>query len=416
VGHIKNGDFEQTSPGPGTGFALRWTHIVPVGSHVLFYRAVGGIYAVGHIKNGDFEQTSPGPGTGFALGWTHIVPIGDLVTFYMVGYRLVPSPAEDCPTLEASSTSWVGLNEGWSNFGIIDSEATTLGFLGVRKLFRPANQYELAYTIREYVEYDNKTARALGSGWDFSQAVLPQETPMSFGDDDPNVRKEFSISFGGDDPNLIAALRRTYTEEAVRHYVSYTYSDNFGYAIDTTGLNQSLQESLENILADGQDSAQFFFVEAGMTIDYLNTLLNSENPPRALRTMGGATAQTIAGAFSTGTHGGDFDRPPLADAVRAIYLVGAGGVHHWIEPATPITDETKLRKTFPCLYGTVHYDDDLFRSVLVSFGAMGVIYAVILDVVPQYSLQHGSSLSAMRKKLIPLIISSTVFGRECAGT
>jgi hypothetical protein len=39
----------------------------------------------------------------------------------------------------------------------------------------------------------------------------------------------------------------------------------------------------------------------------------------------------VVGALSTGTHGGDFDRPPLADAVVALHLVADGGKHYWIE-------------------------------------------------------------------------------------
>ena len=91
--------------------------------------------------------------------------------------------------------------------------------------------------------------------------------------------------------------------------------------------------------------------------------------------------KTIAGAISTGTHGGDFDRPPLADAVHAIYLVGkgtalgTGGTHHWIEPKSrQITDPARIRAAFPCIQpANIHYDDEMLRAVLVAMGAKGVI-------------------------------------------
>ena len=49
--------------------------------------------------------------------------------------------------------------------------------------------------------------------------------------------------------------------------------------------------------------------------------------PWAFATLGGAGGQTVFGALATGTHGGDFDRPPLADSVLAIHLVADGGKH-----------------------------------------------------------------------------------------
>jgi hypothetical protein len=118
--------------------------------------------------------------------------------------------------------------------------------------------------------------------------------------------------------------------------------------------------------------------------------------PWALSTMGAAGGQTIVGAFSTGTHGGDFDRPPIADSVMAIHLVVDGGKHYWIEPKSglPLTDKACLK----ALYGTDEYggadnfmvlrDDDIFNSVLVSVGRFGVIYSVVLRAVEQYYLHE----------------------------
>ena len=57
--------------------------------------------------------------------------------------------------------------------------------------------------------------------------------------------------------------------------------------------------------------------------------------PWAFQTLGGAGGQTVVGPSTTGTHGGDFDRPPLADSVLAMHLVSDGGKHYWIEPERP---------------------------------------------------------------------------------
>jgi hypothetical protein len=117
--------------------------------------------------------------------------------------------------------------------------------------------------------------------------------------------------------------------------------------------------------------------------------------PWAFATLGGAGGQTIVGALSTGTHGGDFDQPPLADAVLTIHLVTDGGRHYWIEPEDPhppLTDDVALTN----LYGSMTYgggdnfriirNTEVFNAVLVSVGRFGVIYSVVLKVVPQYAL------------------------------
>ena len=207
----------------------------------------------------------------------------------------------------------------------------------------------------QQAEADGTTIRALGSGWSFSDAVIPQEKPLSW------AQIAGSPFFG-------------LPESA------------FGYAILPSNYNRSLQSMLAQLLLPEVDPSSLFFVEAGITLTDLNILLNSQSPPVALATLGGSSGQTLAGAISTGTHGSDFDCPPLADYVQAIYLIGAGGTHHWIERSNAITYATK-ETLFPCISaGNCHYSTDMFLDTVVSMGCMGVIYAVILKVVPQYVL------------------------------
>jgi hypothetical protein len=113
-------------------------------------------------------------------------------------------------------------------------------------------------------------------------------------------------------------------------------------------------------------------------------------------TLGGAGGQTVVGALSTGTHGGDFDRPPVADSVVALHVVVDGGKHYWIEPAlferTPFVDEAKLRAFYgqPQFGGPdnfdVLYDTQVFRAALVQVGRFGAVYSAVLKVLPQYGL------------------------------
>jgi FAD/FMN-containing dehydrogenase len=102
-------------------------------------------------------------------------------------------------------------------------------------------------------------------------------------------------------------------------------------------------------------------------------------------TLGGSRGQSLGGVLGTGVHGGDLKLPPIADAVRAIHLVGAGGQEWWIEPERDsITNPLQmaaLRDTgVLCPSIRIVYDDDLFNATLVSMGCAGVIYSVVLEV------------------------------------
>ncbi|MEH2539201.1 FAD-binding protein [Bradyrhizobium sp. AZCC 1699] len=157
-------------------------------------------------------------------------------------------------------------------------------------------------------------------------------------------------------------------------------------ALDTTQLYRELAiEQLELALRPGQN-VRVYHVEAGVTIRGLYDNLYRKG--LALETMGGASGQTLAGAISTGTHGGDKYLSPLADSVLAIHLVGVGGTQFWIEPSVGITDPARLREHVVRDVDpkNIIYDDAVFNACLVSLGCMGVIYAVVLRVRPAYDL------------------------------
>jgi hypothetical protein len=132
-------------------------------------------------------------------------------------------------------------------------------------------------------------------------------------------------------------------------------------------------------------------IQAGISIRALYQYVDSRG--FALETMGGSSGQTIAGAISTGTHGGDFTMGPLADSVLALHIVGAGGIQYWIEPSAGITDPTLLKQfVVPDLSpGNIIYDDTLFNASLVALGCMGIVYAIVLRVAPRYDLIEATS-------------------------
>lgn len=263
----------------------------------------------------------------------------------MPDFQIMPA----CSTLNG----WAKVNSVTgkiiANWRILDSNAAGNGVILPEAVVSPQTVYDLAASIRFGESKGPLTAvRAYGSLYSFSDAPFPL----------------------------------TGTTNAVSGATKVA-----GVSIDTGNLNASLQHLLPGILQTEFIFGNYFFVEAGVKLKDLDTMLDGAMPALALSTMGGTDGQSLAGAISTGTHGCDFDRSPLADCVQAVYLVGAGGVHYWIENSYPLTDPVKLSARFPCLQPqNIHYDTDMLNAVRVSFGSMGVIYAALIYVVPQYTL------------------------------
>lgn len=124
--------------------------------------------------------------------------------------------------------------------------------------------------------------------------------------------------------------------------------------------------------------------------------------PWAFRTLGGAGGQTVFGALTTGTHGGDFRQGPIADGVIAMHLVTDGGDHYWIERlaqdgAPPMTDDAPLQALYGHVGGPgrfhIRRDRDLFNAVLVNPGRFGVVYSFVYGAVRQYTLHQDRMLA-----------------------
>ena len=118
--------------------------------------------------------------------------------------------------------------------------------------------------------------------------------------------------------------------------------------------------------------------------------------PWAFATLGGAGGQTVFGALTTGTHGGDYRQQPISDSVVAVHLVTDGGDHYWIEPRDSrnellITDDGKLQRHYGSIAGTrfsIIRDSAIFDAAVISGGRFGVIASLVLRVVPQYCLHE----------------------------
>jgi L-gulono-1,4-lactone dehydrogenase len=159
------------------------------------------------------------------------------------------------------------------------------------------------------------------------------------------------------------------------------------YLLKMTSLNK-----IENIdplfikekyRSNGPQQRYFVKTEAGITIKALNKKLDQMG--LALKNMGAVNYQTVSGALSTATHGSGIKMPTFPDMVHSIYLVTSGGEYLQVEPSDGITDPHDF---IPTQGEKLIQDDDIFYSLLVSFGAMGIIYAITFEVVPAFIIKE----------------------------
>jgi Protein of unknown function (DUF1573) len=181
------------------------------------------------------------------------------------------------------------------------------------------------------------------------------------------------------------------------------------FLVDTRLLAASLQDMLPEILCASALAATartqpvggrtfYAHVEAGITIQQLGDLLAHQSPPQSLLAISGSPGATLAGALANATHGAEFEWPLLIDTVKAVHLVGPGGVHWWIEGDTPIADPVKLQQVYPeitaerIIAGTTPVagitPQDWLNAAIVSMGSMGVVYSMVLQVVPQFGVHE----------------------------
>ncbi|MCB9235319.1 MAG: FAD-binding protein [Bacteroidia bacterium] len=155
-----------------------------------------------------------------------------------------------------------------------------------------------------------------------------------------------------------------------------------GYMMDPSRMNKILDLPREHLKAEHREK-YLVHVEGGIKLHYLNKLLD-QKMGLALSSMGTVAVQTISGAISTGTHGTGWNMPSLPDMVRSLTLVTHGGKVFQIEPTDGITDPDSFSRPGVILV----QNDDWFYSSVVSMGAMGVVYSVVLEVEPIFWLNE----------------------------
>lgn len=145
------------------------------------------------------------------------------------------------------------------------------------------------------------------------------------------------------------------------------------------------------------------FSQCGTSVLELNQALEAQG--LALPTSGASNGQTLAGAFSTGTHGSAHAVGSMHDFVLGLHLVAEGGEHLWLERASrPV-----VSPRFAQVLGTrLVRDDRLFLAALVGFGSFGLIHAVLFESEPLYLLERHVrryDYSAIRPVLDTLDVS-----------
>ncbi|KNC84083.1 hypothetical protein SARC_03676 [Sphaeroforma arctica JP610] len=132
-------------------------------------------------------------------------------------------------------------------------------------------------------------------------------------------------------------------------------------------VNKFLSPTME-AMDEYTEGDQLVTVESGMRLWELNE--NLIHLGLAMENLGAITEQSVAGAFSTSTHGTGGSLGSLATAVRGIKFVSANGT---------------------LVSASIDSNPELFHAVVVGLGAIGVVVEVTLKVQPAYKLYRSQT-------------------------
>ncbi len=160
-------------------------------------------------------------------------------------------------------------------------------------------------------------------------------------------------------PTSVERVREVVADSAKVHVVGTGHS--FSRIADTTGTLISLRD-LPNTVEVSPDRTSVR-VAAGLRLAEVATRLDAEG--LALHNLPSLPHITVAGTVATATHGSGDGNGSLASAVRSLDLVTADGT-----------------------LTTLSRGDDRFDGAVVSFGALGVVTSLDLDVVPAFDVEQ----------------------------
>lgn len=141
---------------------------------------------------------------------------------------------------------------------------------------------------------------------------------------------------------------------------------------NASGISDQYQGNRNNLL----------FAQCGNSMQELNNYLKKTD--RSLKTSGASNGQTVAGAFSTCTHGSAIDFGSTPDFIAGLHIIVSAEEHIWLEKASyPVVSDSFVQR----LQSKLIRDDDLFNAALVSFGSFGFIHGVMIETESLYLLE-----------------------------
>ncbi len=197
-----------------------------------------------------------------------------------------------------------------------------------------------------------------------------------------NVRRPFSTLAA---PRSLEELAAIVRETAARNGrirvtgASHSWSD--AAAPDNVLVNLDALADLTAVSTE-DPAASTVTVQGGMRLEALNRLLDEQG--LALPMLGSIDQQSVAGAMSTGTHGSGLPHGNLATGIVSMDVMGPDGA------ITPFDTS----------------DSEGLAAARVSLGALGIVTALTLKVVPAFRLCETRTpmpFDAVLERLDPLI-------------
>ncbi len=129
------------------------------------------------------------------------------------------------------------------------------------------------------------------------------------------------------------------------------------------------------------DAARLRFVECGNSIAALNNYLFAAG--LSLKASGSNNGQTIAGALSTGTHGGAYRFGAMQEMAVGLHLVVGPNKHVYLERQSYPVMKPGFAQS---LGATFARDDTLFDAAVVSFGCFGIVHGIMIEARELFAL------------------------------